>query len=83
MIIVCYMSRIPGEQVDELRHYDSADSKHIIVNYLGISYRMECYDIKNQILSPSAIQTQFEWIMKDAESQVKSGMWQLILLLQI
>jgi hypothetical protein len=61
--------------VDEIRHYDSADSKHIVVSYMGVYYRVECFDIKNQILSPSAIQTQFEWIMKDAESQLKSGMY--------
>ncbi|OXA62457.1 Carnitine O-palmitoyltransferase 1, liver isoform [Folsomia candida] len=65
--------RVPGEKVDKLRHCDSADSKHIVVNYLGMYYRVECYDIKNQILSPSAIQTQFEWIMNQADSELKSG----------
>lgn len=44
-----------------------------MVNYLGMYYRVECYDIKNQILSPSAIQTQFEWIMNQADSELKSG----------
>lgn len=65
--------RVPGEVVDELRHYDSTVSKHIVVNYLGVYYRVECYDVKNQILSPAALQAQFEWIMRDAETQLKSG----------
>jgi len=68
-----YACRIPGEEVDELRHFDSAESKHIVVNYRGMYYTVECYDERNKILSPTSLQAQFEWIIKDAEEHIESG----------
>jgi hypothetical protein len=72
------MFRIPGEEIDELRHFDSTESKHIIVYYRGLYYSVECVDYRNQILSPSSLQYQFEWIINDAQSKLVIGKYLMI-----
>lgn len=65
--------RIPREELDELRHLDSSVSRHIVVHYKGLHYTMDAFDSKNQILSPLAFYSQFEWMLKDAEIVLSKG----------
>lgn len=66
------MFSIPGEEIDELRHYDSKVSRHIVVNYKGFYYKVECFDSKNQILSPPTLQAQFDKIMDQVDTKLDS-----------
>lgn len=68
--ILHLLNRIPGEEIDELRHYDSKVSRHIVVNYKGFYYRVECFDAKNQILSPTSLQSHFDRIITEVESKL-------------
>lgn len=69
----CLLHRIPGEEIDELRHYDCAVSRHIVVNYKGFYYKVECFDVKNQILSPPSLQAQFDKIIAEVEAKLARG----------
>ncbi|XP_042905266.1 carnitine O-palmitoyltransferase 1, liver isoform [Parasteatoda tepidariorum] len=62
--------RIPGENNDTILHTE--DSKHIIVIVKGIYYKLEVFDSKNQILAPTTLEEQLNWIVKDAEKQSES-----------
>lgn len=64
--------RIPGEDIDELHHFESAKSKHIIVMRRGIYYKLHVYDKMNQLLCPTSLEEQIEWIVKDAEKHADS-----------
>ncbi|KFM61832.1 Carnitine O-palmitoyltransferase 1, liver isoform, partial [Stegodyphus mimosarum] len=59
--------RIPGEDTDKILHCE--DSKHIVVCVKGIYYKLDICDSKNQFLSPTTLEGQLNWIVKDAESQ--------------
>ncbi|XP_077993056.1 carnitine O-palmitoyltransferase 1, muscle isoform-like isoform X2 [Glandiceps talaboti] len=65
--------RIPGEEMDELVHYDSFDSKHIVVLRKGFYYKLDMYDVKGQLLAPLTAAKQFEWIIQDADRQLESN----------
>ncbi|KAG1650421.1 Carnitine O-palmitoyltransferase 1, liver isoform [Nymphon striatum] len=58
--------RVPGEDVDEVLHFDSKDSKHIVVVSDNIYYKLDVYDSKDQILSPTSFENQIKWIMEDS-----------------
>ena len=73
MFPIYVVHRIPGIEIDRLRHYDTNVSRHIVVQAKGLYYTMDVYDSKNQILSPPALKSQFEWILQDAEAQLQSG----------
>ncbi|XP_077869072.1 carnitine O-palmitoyltransferase 1, liver isoform-like [Saccoglossus kowalevskii] len=64
--------RIPGEEMDELVHYDSSQSKHIVVMRKGVYYKLDMYDVKGQLLSPMTTAKQLEWLIKDADTQLES-----------
>ncbi|KAG8200711.1 hypothetical protein JTE90_022322 [Oedothorax gibbosus] len=60
-------SRIPGENNDHILH--SEESKHIVIYVKGIYYKLDVCDSKNQLLSPTTLEEQLNWIVKDAENQ--------------
>ncbi|XP_071444145.1 carnitine O-palmitoyltransferase 1, liver isoform-like [Hetaerina americana] len=54
--------RRPGEDEDELVHFDSSESRHVVVYSRGLYYRVDVYDSRNQLLSPTAFEELFNWI---------------------
>ncbi|KAK3094953.1 hypothetical protein FSP39_008296 [Pinctada imbricata] len=60
-------SRVPGEDIDYLVHYDSKHSKHLAVLRKGIIYKMDVYDKFGKLLTAIEIKKQLEWIIKDAD----------------
>uniref|UniRef100_V5I5I7 carnitine O-palmitoyltransferase n=2 Tax=Ixodes ricinus TaxID=34613 RepID=V5I5I7_IXORI len=60
-------TRVPGIDVDEICHFCTSESKHVILQHKGMFYKLEVYDSTNQILFPTTLEHQIEWIMKDAE----------------
>ncbi|XP_054721147.1 carnitine O-palmitoyltransferase 1, liver isoform-like [Uloborus diversus] len=62
--------RIPGENTDKILHCE--DSKHIVIQVKGIYYKLDICDSKNQILAPTTLEEQLNWIVKDAENQLAS-----------
>ncbi|XP_070535629.1 carnitine O-palmitoyltransferase 1, liver isoform-like isoform X2 [Ptychodera flava] len=65
--------RIPGEEMDELVHYDSYESKHIVVMRKGLYYKLDMYDVNGQVLAPMTAAKQLEWIIEDADKQLESN----------
>ncbi|XP_072021123.1 carnitine O-palmitoyltransferase 1, liver isoform-like [Amphiura filiformis] len=65
-------TRVPREDFDEIVHYDSSVSKHIVVLRKGIYYKLDMFDTAGQPLAPYAIEKQIEWILQDADSQQES-----------
>lgn len=61
-------TRIPSEDIDELVHYDSKNSKYIIVMCRGLLYKVYVLDSKGQILSPTTFEQLFRGIMNEAET---------------
>lgn len=64
--------RIPLEKIDELVHYDTTKSKHIIVVCKGVYYKLSCFDISNNPLSAKKIEEYIEYIVNDAEKETNS-----------
>ncbi len=52
--------------MDDLIHYDTKCSKHIIVVCKGVYYRIDVYDAKNQQISARNLEEKVEWIIVDA-----------------
>lgn len=65
-------TRIPGEECDTLLTYNSTVSKHIAVFRKGVLYRLEMYDKNGRLLTPTLIQKQLDWIIKDADKHTDS-----------
>jgi len=62
-----YLSlRVPGEEMDDLVHYDTKYSKHIVVVCKGVYYRVDVYDAKNQQISARNLEEKVEWVIADA-----------------
>ncbi|CAH1790020.1 unnamed protein product [Owenia fusiformis] len=59
--------RIPGEDIDELVHFSTAQSKHIAVQRKGVIYKVNMFDKKGQPLQPSTMEKHFQWIIEDAD----------------
>ncbi|XP_075548834.1 carnitine O-palmitoyltransferase 1, liver isoform-like isoform X1 [Dermacentor variabilis] len=65
-------TRVPGIDIDEICHYSSTVSKHVILQHKGFFYKLDVYDAANQILFPTTLEHQIEWIMEDAKKHVAS-----------
>lgn len=65
-------TRIPGVDVDELCHFSTSESKHVILQHKGFFYKLDVYDAANQILFPTTLEHQIEWIMEDAKKHTAS-----------
>ncbi|KAG9510263.1 Mitogen-activated protein kinase-binding protein 1 [Fragariocoptes setiger] len=60
-------TRVPGKEFDELVHYDTKTSKHVIIICNGVFYNLTVYDSNNLPLSAKRIEEQIQWIMEDSE----------------
>lgn len=60
-------TRIPGEECDELKMFDSSVSKHIAVMRKGLYYKVDVYDKKGNILTPQTLEEIFQFIIEDAD----------------
>ncbi|XP_048749687.2 carnitine O-palmitoyltransferase 1, liver isoform-like isoform X2 [Ostrea edulis] len=65
-------TRIPGEECDTLLTYDSTVSKHIAVWRSGVLYKFDIFDKNGRLLTPTLIQKQLDWIIKDAEKHTET-----------
>ncbi|XP_037516905.1 carnitine O-palmitoyltransferase 1, liver isoform [Rhipicephalus sanguineus] len=65
-------TRVPGVDIDEICHYSSTESKHVMLQHKGFSYKLDVYDAANQILFPTTLEHQIEWIMEDAKKHTAS-----------
>jgi hypothetical protein len=59
--------RVPGEDMDELVHYDTSESKHVAIVCDGYFYRLDVTDCKNQCLSAKSLEQQIQWIVDDVK----------------
>lgn len=64
--------RVPGEEIDELLHFDSRESRHIVVWRQGLFYQLSIYDDKNQLLSVTVLEKFFQDIIDDADKHKES-----------
>ncbi|XP_050397070.1 carnitine O-palmitoyltransferase 1, liver isoform [Patella vulgata] len=62
-------TRIPGEDIDELVHYSSSESKHIVVLHKGVMYKVDVFDCHGKIIPPQILEKQFNWIVVNASFQ--------------
>jgi hypothetical protein len=60
-------TRVPHKEFDELVHYDTSESKHIIVVCRGVYYVLDCFDSENNILSAKRIEEYIQHLVDDAE----------------
>lgn len=60
-------TREPREEIDELVHYETNVSKHIIVVCHGVYYKLNCYDCDNNPLSSKRLEEHIEYLVGDAE----------------
>uniref|UniRef100_A0A1I8HVA2 Carn_acyltransf domain-containing protein n=1 Tax=Macrostomum lignano TaxID=282301 RepID=A0A1I8HVA2_9PLAT len=60
-------TRVPGEDIDELVHYPSSKSKHIIVLSSGHYYKVDVYDSDGAVLSTRVLEDLFQWIVDDSK----------------
>ncbi|GIY30960.1 carnitine O-palmitoyltransferase 1, liver isoform [Caerostris extrusa] len=63
-------ARIPGENNDRILHCE--ESKHIVIHVNGIYYKLDICDAKNQLLAPTTLEEQLNWIVKDAALHAES-----------
>lgn len=61
-------TRVPGEEIDTLVHYDMLETKHVVVYCKGVMYALEVYDAHRRLLSPQILHKQFQWIIDDADN---------------
>ena len=76
MVVTC---RVPGEEIDELLHFESRESRHIVVWRQGLFYQLSIYDDKNQLLSVTVLEQFFQDIIDDADKHKGKGLFQCIL----
>lgn len=60
-------ARVPKKEIDELVHYETYVSKHIVVVCRGVYYKLTCYDHENNPLSAKKLEEYFQIISDDAE----------------
>ncbi|XP_076057083.1 carnitine O-palmitoyltransferase 1, liver isoform-like [Oratosquilla oratoria] len=65
-------TRMPGTEIDELLHYDSSESRHVVVWCQGLFYKLYLYDDKNQLLALSTLEKLFQGIIDDANKHKES-----------
>ncbi|XP_002154641.1 carnitine O-palmitoyltransferase 1, liver isoform [Hydra vulgaris] len=63
-------TRIPKQDQDKLQHYPG--SEHIVVLAKGHFYKLYAVDAHGKKLSILDLQSQYDWILKDAEKQTAS-----------
>lgn len=68
-----FICRVPGEEIDELLHFDSRESRHIVVWRQGLFYQLSIYDDKNQLLSVTVLEKFFQDIIDDADKHKGKG----------
>ncbi|XP_076438763.1 carnitine O-palmitoyltransferase 1, liver isoform-like [Babylonia areolata] len=61
-------TRVPGEEMDTLVHYDMLETKHVVVYCNGVMYTLEVYDSHRRLLPPQTLQKQLQWIIDDAQN---------------
>lgn len=59
--------------MDELLHYDTSESKHVVVVCNGYFYRLDVTDCKNQCLSAKSLEQQLQWIVDDVQRLSKEA----------
>lgn len=59
--------RVPRSEIDELVHYDSSESKHIVVVCRGVYYKLDCYDVNNNPLTAKKIEEYIQFLVDDAD----------------
>lgn len=65
-------TRVPRQEFDELVHYETSESKHIIVVCRGVYYKLNCYDCENNPLSAKRLEEHIQYLMDDAEKNCHS-----------
>lgn len=60
-------TRVPHKEFDELVHYQTSESKHIVVVVRGVYYKLNCYDCENNTLSAKRIEEYIQLLVEDAE----------------
>ncbi|KAF4532020.1 hypothetical protein B566_EDAN011867, partial [Ephemera danica] len=65
-------TRRPGEEMDNLVHYDASESRHVVVQCRGLYYQVDMFDSRNQLLGPAALEQHMEWIMKHADEHAET-----------
>lgn len=60
-------TREPRDEIDELVHYESSVSKHIVVVCQGVYYKLNCYDCDNNPLSSKRLEEHIQYLVDDAE----------------
>lgn len=60
-------TRVPKKEFDELVHYETSVSKHIIVVCHGVYYKLNCYDCENNPLSSKRLEEHIQYLVEDAE----------------
>ena len=58
--------RLPGLEIDDLLHYESYESRHVVVWYQGLLYQLDVFDAKNKQLSESCLEKLLQEIINDA-----------------
>lgn len=66
-----FTTRVPGRDMDMLRHGDMTKLRHIVVICKGNYYRLDCYSghiiSRKTTLSPRQLEAQIEAIRADAD----------------
>eukprot|EP01134_Creolimax_fragrantissima_P005080 CFRG5080T1 len=66
-------TRIPHREADEIRRYDSGESKHVVVNYKGLMYKVEVFHKETgDLLSPLHLERSMDYIIQHAERRIAS-----------
>lgn len=60
-------TRVPHKEFDELVHYNTSESKHIIVVVRGVYYKLNCYDCENNTLSAKRLEEYIQLLVDEAE----------------
>lgn len=60
-------TRVPKPEIDELVHYETNVSKHVIVIVDGVYYKLNCYDYDNNPLSAKKLEEHIQSIVDDSE----------------
>uniref|UniRef100_A0A7S4L7K7 Choline/carnitine acyltransferase domain-containing protein n=1 Tax=Paramoeba aestuarina TaxID=180227 RepID=A0A7S4L7K7_9EUKA len=62
-------TRIPHREEDEVVHFESADSRHVIIYYKDTYYRLNVYKKNGRILTPYEFQVLLEHIKSDHQQR--------------
>ena len=65
-------TRVPHDEYDELVHYDTNVSKHIVVVCRGVYYKLNCYDCENNPLTAKRLEEHLQTLVEDAEKSCQN-----------